>query len=239
MPITSPCRVAFLVAALIVSVTMPLAPTLAHTATHRKVGQRPEPGVEATVTVGSPLLERYNMIVSLGATVAQDVHANLGMQGDVRIPAQSLMVVTEDGKKLRACTLAQDTYTNMMQQTGAGCLIDRDEDGVFDAASARDVGFTTRKLAQPVPYTRVDVPENPVGVTNQKDVLVYLGAASGVLRLSYRQFAAGDMIRAISTDDLSYPLGPTYPQTITWRDTRITLLGLDNDGLRYRVEAAK
>ena len=31
----------------------------------------------------------------------------------------------------------------------------------------------------------------------------------------------------------------SFPQTIAWRDTRITLLGVSNAGLRYRVEGGQ
>jgi hypothetical protein len=160
------------------------------------------------------------------------------MQGSIRISAGSIMMITVDQpKKLRACTVAQDTYTNMMNQTGGACLTDRDRDGIFDTVSAQSTGLTTKPLAAPLSYTVSDVPEN-AGANNHRNVLIYLGAAGGVLRLSYREFS-NDMARPAFTEDLTFPLTGTYPQTVTWRDTKITLLGLGDAGLRYRVEAAK
>ena len=205
----------------------------------RKVGQTPEPGVVATVSIGSTLLEWYNIIVDPGVILARDVDVDLGMQGSIRISAGSPMMIELDtGKKLKACTVAQDTYTNMMHQTGGACLTDRDKDGRFDTVSAQSIGLTTKPLAEPLPYQVTGVPEN-AGENNHRSVLVYLGAAAGVMHLSYREFS-NDMARPASSRGsyLSH-WGPTYPQSITWRDTKITLLGLDGDGLRYRVEAAK
>jgi len=203
----------------------------------RKQGQKPEPGAETIVAVGAPLLERYNMLVDPGVRVSANVDLDLGMQGIIRISSGTLMAIQQhNGKLLRACTMS-DAYTNSFGQTGAACLTDRDGDGMFDTGSAKSIGLTTRKLAAPVPYVPDEVPET-FGQNNQRIVLVYLGAAGGVLRLSYREFS-NDMARPASTEDLSFPIGSGYPQTITWRDTRITLLGLDNDGLRYRLEAAR
>ena len=206
-------------------------------AAQRKEGQKPEPGVVATVTVGAPLLERYNMLVDPGVRVGGNVDLDLGMQGVIRISAGTLMTVESvSGTKLKACTTT-DAYTNMMGQTGPACLTDRDGDGQFDTGSAKLIGLTTRRLSTPVPYARADVPET-FGQNNQKNELVYLGAAGGVLRLSYREFS-NDMARPSATEELTFPVSGTYPQTVTWRDTKITLLGLGDDGLRYRVEETK
>ena len=204
----------------------------------RKVGQKPEPGVEATVTVGSPLLERYNMIVVPGIQLETNVDVDLGIQGHIRISMGTPLTITSDSGKLRACTVAEDTYiASVGGRHSASCLTDKDKDGRFDTVESAALFLTTKKLSPPAPYARQDVPEN-VGANNSRVTLVYLGAAAGVLRLSYREFA-NDMARPAFTEELSYPVGAAFPQTITWRDTKITLLGLSNDGLRYRVEAGK
>lgn len=206
-------------------------------ATERKQGQTPAPGADATVTVGAPLLERYNMLVDPGVRVGTNVDVNLGLQGVISISAGTLMPIeSASGGKIKACTTT-DAYTNMMHQTGAACLTDRDGDGTFDTASAKSIGMTTRHLPAPVPYTRADVPVT-FGQNNQRLTLVYMGAVGGVLRLSYREFS-NDFARPANTEELDFPLGPTFPQTVTWRDARIVLLGLDNGALRYRVEAAQ
>ncbi|WP_419826829.1 hypothetical protein [Sphingomonas sp.] len=205
---------------------------------HREVGQKPEPGVESVVTIGSPLLKRYNMIVVPGVILERDVDVDLGMQGSIRISAGSPMKAeTDTPKKLRVCTVAKDTYTNMMNQTGGACLTDRDRDGTFDSVSAQSVMGTTKLLKGPLPYKLSDVPEN-AGANNHQATLIYQGAAAGTLRLSYREFS-NDMARPAFTEDLSFPITDAYPQTVTWRDTKITLLALSSDGLRYRIEVAK
>ena len=114
---------------------------------------------------------------------------------------------------------------------------DKDGDGRIDQVSAENVLFTSKKLKEPVAFTMVDAPAS-AGADYFRQVLTFSGGAGGVLRISYREFSH-DVARPAFTEELSFPLEAAYPQTITWRDTRITLLGLDGSGLRYRVEASK
>ena len=64
-------------------------------AAERKVGQTPEPGVVTTVSIGSTLLERYNVIVDPGVILSKDVDVDLGMQGSIRISAGSPMMIEQ------------------------------------------------------------------------------------------------------------------------------------------------
>jgi len=211
--------------------------TLPATAAERKTGQRPEPGVEATVTVGTPMLEKFNMVVVTAPRLRDDLRVPLGIQGQIVVPSGAAFRVVR-AKPLKACTVAEDTYVDhLVGPRGAACLQDADGDGAFDKASADGVMFTTKKIEPPAPYDLVDTP-TAAGSDYFRQTLVYLGAAQGVLRLSYREFSH-DMARPAFTEELSFPLEATYPQTIAWRETRITLLGVTNAGLRYRVEGGQ
>jgi hypothetical protein len=219
------------------AVAMLLATTATAQTAERKIGQKPEPGVEATATVGSALLERYNMVAVSTPRLRDDLEVGLGIQGKVVVPSGAVLRV-ERASPLKACTVAQDTYVDHFTgPRGAACLYDNDMDGTFDQASAEAVLLTKKKIKPPAAYTMTDAPA-AAGSDYFRQTLTYLGAAGGVLRLSYREFSH-DMARPAFTEELSYPVAAAYPQTLTWRDTKITLLGLDNDGLRYRVEAGK
>ncbi|KFD26144.1 hypothetical protein [Sphingobium yanoikuyae] len=221
---------AFLLAAMIASA----APA---TAAERKTGQRPESGIEATVTVGTPLLEKYDMVAVTVPRLRDDLKVPLGIQGQIVVPSGAQFRVVRE-KPLKACTVAEDTYVDhFVGPRGAACLQDADGDGAFDKASAESVMFTTKKIQPPAPYDLTDAPA-AAGSDYFRQTLVYLGAAQGVLRLSYREFSH-DMARPAFTEELTFPLEATYPQTIAWRDTRITLLGVSNAGLRYRVESGQ
>jgi hypothetical protein len=203
----------------------------------RKVGQTPEPGVETTATVGSTVLEKFNIVAISTPRLRDDLEVKLGIQGRIVVPSGSAFRV-EKANPLKACTMAEDTYIdNFVGPRGSACLFDTDMDGTFDKAAAEATMFTSKKLKPPVPYDVVDTPVS-AGSDFLRQRLVYLGAAGGTLRLSYREFSH-DMARPAFTEELSFPLEPTFPQTVTWRDTRITLLGIGSDGLRYRVEPAR
>ncbi|BBF68812.1 hypothetical protein [Sphingomonas bisphenolicum] len=204
------------------------------TAAERKVGQRPDAGVDTIVTVGTPLLEKFNMVTVTVPRLRDDLKVPLGLQGQIVVPSGAQFRVVRE-KPLKACTVAEDTYVDhFVGPRGAACLQDADGDGAFDKASAESVMFTTKKIQPPAPYDLVDMPA-AAGSDYFRQSLVYLGAAQGVLRLNYREFSH-DMARPAFTEELSFPLEATYPQVIAWRDTRITLLGVSNAGLRYRVE---
>lgn len=207
------------------------------TASERKFGQTPQAGVEATITVGSQLLERHNMVAVPQPQLRDDLEVSLGIQGKIVIPRGAELQVVRPNP-LKACTTAQNTYIDLfVGPRDAACLYDDDMDGTFDQASAAKIMLTKRKIKTPAPYTVIDVPAS-AGSDFFKIVLTYLGSAGGVLRLSYREFSH-DMARPAFTEELSFPIGDTFPQTIAWRDTKITLLGLDNNGLQYRVEGGQ
>ena len=211
--------------------------SLAQQVAHREVGQQPKAGIDSVVTVGSPLLRLFNMIVVPGMILTKDVDMDLGFVGSIRMSAGSAMrVVSDTPSKLRACSVAPDTYVNGSDRRSA-CLADTKHGGSFDTVWAEGIMGSKRVLPEPIPYKLDSVSEN-YGANNHQSVLIYQGVASGVLRLSYREFS-NDIAKPAFTEDLTFPLTGTYPQTVTWRDTKITLLGLSADGLRYRVEAAK
>jgi hypothetical protein len=201
---------------------------------HRIVA-KPDPGTEAVATIGSPILERFDMpvaAVTKALTISEDIHVSLGIQGKIDIPAGSALEVVKD-RPLKACTVAQDTYSDRVITTSRACLYDRDMDGRFDRTDA-EAFFTGRNPKQPVAYAFVDVPVH-VGGSDFRQTLTYLGTTAGVLRISYREFS-GDVARPAFTEELTFPLEKSFPQTIRWRETTITLLGITPDGLRYRIE---
>jgi hypothetical protein len=203
-------------------------------AAERKVGQKPEPGVETTVTVGSSMYERFNMVAVGTPRLRDDLEVSLGIQGKIVIPSGSKLIV-ERAKPLKACTESEETYVDrFVGPRGAACLYDNDGDGAFEKASAANVMLTDKKLKTPAPYDVRDAPADPDS-DYFRNTLTYLGSTGGVLRVSYREYSH-DMARPAFTEELTFPLSGTFPETIAWRDTKITVLGLDASGLRYRLE---
>jgi hypothetical protein len=201
-----------------------------------KFVQRPPAGVETVATVGSVILERFQALDAGSAkaiTIGRDLKVGLGMQGKIRLRKGSAFMV-ERTDPLTICSVADNAYSDFLGLGGRACLYDTDNDGKFDRVDSPGTVFTSRHLKEPVAPSYVDVPTLSGG-SDVMQSLTYLGSAAGVLRLSYREFA-GDLARPAFTEELTFSLNHTFPQTIKWRDTSITLLGISSDGLRYRIE---
>lgn len=69
------------------------------------------------------------------------------------------------------------------------------------------------------------------GYTNFE--LVYSGASAGQLNLIYREYTPTDLARAAFTQNLTYDRNSS---TVRFRNIRITVLGADNESIRYVVD---
>src|SRR6185437_11019546 len=70
------------------------------------------------------------------------------------------------------------------------------------------------------------------GYTNFE--LLYSGVASGAVRLTYREYASGDMARPASFQDLTYNLAD---KSIRFKDVLIDIENADNQAIRFRVKS--
>ena len=89
-------------------------------------------------------------------------------------------------------------------------------------------------MPAPVPYTETEITLS-TSTENFKQVVTYLGTSDHTLRLSYREFM-NDMARPAFTEDYTFPLAPTFPQPVAFKDVRLTITAVDGAGLHYRVE---
>lgn len=190
------------------------------TLAENKVGQTPSVGAEATATVGSPVLEKFRYDAVNVAVTQTDV-VRRTITGDIRIAAGDPLQQVSSRAKYKACS------------TRGPCALDDDGDGAFDRIALDDV-VAALKLRASVPYEIRDAVA-PSSTGNFKQIITYLGANGETLRLSYREFL-NDMARPAFTEELTFPLGRTFPQPIAFKDTRITVLGIDGAGMRYRVD---
>ncbi|MBA4757730.1 hypothetical protein [Sphingosinicella sp.] len=178
----------------------------------------PPVGTDATATVGVAVFERTRYEAVDGAILK----APLKVKFYDSAQAGAHMISASTRTAFKACDV----------KTGY-CGLDDDGDGRFDR-SARDSATQAFKLAEPVPYERAELPAPDTDTFKQS--VTYLGFAGGVLRLSYREFA-NDMARPAFTEDYSFEIGSAFPAPVAFRDVRMTVLGVDGSGLRYRVEA--
>lgn len=179
----------------------------------------PPLGTEHTATVGSPILEQARYDALRIATTKVPIAKRV-----------LLMIRLEAGEPL------YPTYSATAKFKGCAhfgpCAFDDDGDGIFDRM-AKDDTSTAFKLNEPVPYEIKETPNPDAPYFRQ--TISYLGATSDTLRLSYREFVNGTA-RPAFTEEMTLPLGKSFPQTVAFKDVKLTILAIDGMGLRYRVE---
>jgi hypothetical protein len=192
------------------------APVLAET----KVGMEPPVGVERTATIGSPVVEKFRFdAVKVGMADGDVVKGTL--TGNITIRAGEPLYQVQSKARYKACS-----------QSGP-CALDDDGDGTFDRIALDDTVAALR-LKAPVRYQIKDAVA-PSSSGNFKQVVSYLGVSGDTLRFSYREFL-NDMARPAFTEELTFPITKTYPQGVAFKDVKMTILGIDGMGLRYRLE---
>jgi hypothetical protein len=195
-----------------------------------KQGTTPSTGVETVAAVGNPVFERFKYVAAPAYEITEPVVAQI-IFAHVDIPAGAKLLPIASGTKLKACyVLSAEAY---IRKAYSGCLMDDDGDGTFDRVAGNEVQGG-KKLPSPVPYHATDV-ALATSTQNFKQVVTYLGAANGTLHLSYREFM-NDFARPAFTEEYTFPLGSSYPQPIAFKDVKLTVLGIDGAGIRYRVE---
>jgi hypothetical protein len=189
--------------------------------------------VSQIAAVGDVVWERAAFNGAPGVIVSQAVQANWGSAEVVDIPAGSpLMIIRE--KKLKACRARTSvTLSGMTMYGWDDCLIDKDSDGKFELVSFNEVGGS-KDIVPPVAYTRQMVPVEGVGGNSFRKTLTFLGKSGTDLRLSYREYS-NDMARPAFTEELTLPVGSTFPQKFRVKDLSMTVSAIDGEGLHYQV----
>ncbi len=179
-----------------------------------KVVSSPLPKQENMVTVGSPLY-----VTSAYYPMRSVVPAGPFRAGKKDFPIEYPMAVVPSSAGLKGCIVYEGNVTDR-------CAIDDDGDGKFDRADGK-------KLEVPVAFEEKELPD-PRHATVQ-NVYLYMGATSDTLQLKYRVVTKGAFPRSFD-EDMSVPLGKSFPQAIAVRDLKMTILSIDGIGLRYRIE---
>jgi len=191
-------------------------------------------GEERAVPVGGTVWESVTFAGAPGVVIAAPVQANWGSLEVVNLPAGSSLIIIRE-KKLKACRARTITRLGGFSMGGwADCLIDKNQDGSFERVSFNEVGGS-KNIDPPVSYTRELVPVVGAGSNSFRKTLTFLGISGDNLRLSYREFS-NDMARPAFTEDLTLPTPIKYPQTILVKEIKLTVLGIDSNGLRFRLD---
>lgn len=111
-----------------------------------------------------------------------------------------------------------------------------EKDGTFTMQARQTRGaIIVRRSALKSPIKFEKIRGAAVGPTPFRKEILFSGAAAGVLRLVYREFA-DDLARPAFTQELTFDLpAADAPMTINVKGARIEITGAGNRGLAYRV----
>jgi len=184
-----------------------------------RLSVKPAAGVEQTATVGSTVIERLRYDAIPVAIAEQDI-VRAVLWSTIAIKAGEPLARVQSRSAYKACS------------SSGPCALDDDGDGTFDRIS-EDFASGALKLKAPVRYVITDTPPGATG--GFKQVLSYLGMSGDTIRFSYREFS-DDMARPAFTEEFTVPAGKSFPQDVAIKDVRMTVIGIDGAGLRYRLE---
>lgn len=127
--------------------------------------------------------------------------------------------------------------TLMWRKQAKLCLLDANEDGVFDDATLnvytdRPDGKAT--LISPVKYTIEKDVDLQLSTTKFQREILYQGAANGVINVSYRELI-NNMARPAFDQDVKYEINHGGTTIIAFKGVRIEVISADNTSIKYRV----
>lgn len=206
----------------------------------RTQGELPDIDEEASAVQGEPIYAKFDYVKQAGAELTEDLRMNRKQD----FKSGHTFRAFRDGKKLRYCVLGKHTGLGI-SSPGFVCLVP-DAEGKklvkrYSLAKGALVG-RSKKLKKPVSFKPVQVKlsrelAETLGASDfyHKEI-VYQGAASGVLRLLYREYV-DDLAREAFSQELTYDYNPDDPEPleIAVKGARITVLSAGNSGIKYKV----
>lgn len=195
-------------------------------------------GQEHVAYVGQPIakVKDYWETTSQADALAADRSASMRLPPFARLaipegsPARVIGTTSRDGATYRVIVLSNPE--------AAVLRFLLNDDGTLQGSAINLMGDRMGFSYMPEPsnlrfvaksFTQLD---SKRGFTNFE--LVYSGATKESLNLLYREYTPEDMARPAFTQNLTYDRGSS---SIRFRELQIRIVGADNEGLRYVVEA--
>lgn len=203
----------------------------------------PPIGQQVTREIGEPLVRtgiRHMKITNVSkVTLKDDAAGKMGLTAmfrAVKAPAgTSGQIQFHQGKYPALCVTPQGVSTTDPAQM-AGCFVDTDKDGKFDALAFPGYGVD-KSLSAPVAY-ELEEKSYSVEVENSHSYFVealYQGVSKGEAKISYREFKGG-LARPGFTQDVSYELETDGSGVIAFRGLRIQIVKATRENITYIVQ---
>jgi hypothetical protein len=113
------------------------------------------------------------------------------------------------------------------------CLQDTNDDGRLDRPVVKGYKLNPA-FVRPAYEVQTTVKQDPSSRTTFKGEIVYQGAASGTLRLGYREYA-DDMARPAFFQDATYELASDGQTEVRFKGALIRVFAADNSAIRFEV----
>jgi hypothetical protein len=185
--------------------------------------------IERLVSAGEPIAKEFNERSAEGAIIEQDVTWPAKTKLNMTLRAGEALFRIQSNKSYKACTVRPS------ERGWPACLIDDDGDGRFDRGAKNDV-TAGQVLTAPIPYRRTMDIRLPAPAGFQR-TLVYQGLAAASLKISYREFS-DNLARPAFNEELSIPLGSSFPQKVAAKGIVFTVYAIDGLGMTYSIDDA-
>lgn len=198
-------------------------------------GQTPEFGVRRTVAVGDTMFTAFSYTVSVAARFPAEFSIGGGREDRHVVPTTEPLIIQDLYFPTIVACSTRETRTAPNGYRGYSCFVDQDRDGRFERVR-RDAPIRggSIDISPPAPY--VFTPDR-VDTINFRYELVYLGRAGSTLRIAYREFS-NEMARPAFSNDLTFDIAPSGPTVFRYRDLRVTVYAINNEGISFQVERA-
>lgn len=187
----------------------------------------PAAGIVRTISVGEEFFRFYD---DVPVTIAMIDTPATDTKQKITLPTKTPLYSVSTSKSLKVCApVDAGTAITTATLSFGNCAIDDDGDGTIDRVSDGWLGGGKPVLAK-VKYTTSTM--RIIAPKSFEQVVLYQGATSDTLKLSYREFS-NDIARQPFTEELSIPLGKVFPQLIAVKGERFKLITIDGLGLQY------
>jgi hypothetical protein len=191
--------------------------------------EMPERGAPAVVSVGDTVYEHSRLSVVPAYEVLEGFDRKNVFARVIVTPGMKFIRI-DSKSKLKACTAA--SLEAFVQKLYSACLYDDDLNGTFDRFGANEIQGG-KKLTPPIAYRAAEF----VQPTNDsvKQIVIFLGSTKDSVRFSYREFI-NDMARPAFTEEYTFPLAESYPQTIAFKGVKLSVSAIDGEGIHYSLK---
>lgn len=204
----------------------------------------PPPGQQVTREIGESLvrtgLRQLRTTTTWNVTLKDDAAGKMGFMAMYRAVKASAgasgpLLFHSNEKSPMFCVTPQGGTTNTPAEM-AGCFVDTDKDGKFDALAFPGHGVD-KDLPVPAAYD-LKPQTNAEELEDSRSYFVevlYQGVSKGEAKISYREFKGG-IARPAFTQDVSYELETDGSGVIAFRGLRIQIVKATREGITYIVQ---